>query len=136
VRQGIGKVVLDVRRGDGPPAARRYTFAALVTRDELVTQQQEAAGAAVRGLIHAQRALVANPSLATDIGRRLFPPAEAELIAELIRRDGPYYHAQISPAMVAHLNQFARDMDLLEGDVPYVRVVAEELAPLWRESLP
>src|SRR5713226_3003299 len=30
VREGIAKVLLDVRRGDGQPAARRYTFPALI----------------------------------------------------------------------------------------------------------
>ncbi|MGH7312432.1 MAG: ABC transporter substrate-binding protein, partial [Candidatus Rokuibacteriota bacterium] len=30
VRQGVGRIVVDVRRGDGPPAARDFTFAALV----------------------------------------------------------------------------------------------------------
>jgi NitT/TauT family transport system substrate-binding protein len=30
VRHGVGTVILDVRRGDGPPAARHYTFPALV----------------------------------------------------------------------------------------------------------
>ena len=35
--------------------------------------------------------LKANVARATEVGRKLFPPSEAELIAELIRRDLPYY---------------------------------------------
>ena len=31
IRRGVGKVLLDVRRGDGPPAAQNFTFAGLVT---------------------------------------------------------------------------------------------------------
>jgi hypothetical protein len=65
------------------------------------------------------------------VGRTLFPPAEAELIAELVRRDAPYYDATIRPATVAAMNRFARRMGVLPRDVPFEAVVATELAPLW-----
>src|SRR5579862_6002855 len=42
------------------------------------------------------RALKEDLSLATQVGRKLFPAAEAEIIAELIRRDLPYYDPTIS----------------------------------------
>ena len=71
-----------------------------------------------------------NVGLATGIGRKLFPPAEAELIAELIRRDLPYYDAGITREFVAGMNAFARDLGILAGDVPYERVVATQFAAL------
>jgi len=63
-------------------------------------------------------------TLATEIGCKLFPPAEADLIAELIRRDLPYYDTKISRDFVAGMNQFARQVGILSGDVPYEKVVA------------
>ena len=39
----------------------------------------------------AQRALKADVGLATKVGRALFPPAEAALIADVVARDLPYY---------------------------------------------
>ncbi|HLI26395.1 MAG TPA: ABC transporter substrate-binding protein [Chloroflexota bacterium] len=131
VRRGVGTVVLDVRRGDGPPAARHYTFPALVTTERLLAEQPRAAEAAVRALVAAQRALRADPARATEVGRKRFPPEEAELIAELIRRDAPYYDPAISPETVARLNQFAQDVGLLARPVPYEQVVAAQVAPLW-----
>ena len=65
------------------------------------------------------------------MGRKLFPPSEAELIAELIRRDLPYYDASISRDFVAGMNQFSRDVGILKGDVPFERVVATQFAHLW-----
>src|SRR6185503_15840074 len=35
-RSGVGKVLLDVRRGDGPPAARNFTFSGVATTDALI----------------------------------------------------------------------------------------------------
>jgi NitT/TauT family transport system substrate-binding protein len=70
------------------------------------------------------------------VGRKLFPPQEAELIAELIRRDLPYYDPSISPSFVAGMNQFARDIGILHGEIPYEKVVATRFSALWRPEPP
>jgi NitT/TauT family transport system substrate-binding protein len=132
VRRGVGTVVLDVRRGDGPKPAFDYTMASIAATDRLIADRPEAAEAAVRAITRTHAALKADPERATVVGRKLFPPAEAELIAELIRRDLPYYDASISPDFVAGMNSFARDLGILTHDVPYEAVVATALAPLWR----
>lgn len=129
VRKGLGSVVLDVRRGDGPRGAFDYTFASVAAPDRLLRAHPDLAGQVRRAIRKAQLALIADPSAAAAIGRRLFPAEEAELIAELIRRDLPFYDTTITPATVARLNRFARDMGLLAEDVPYARVVAAGAAP-------
>ncbi len=130
VRRGIGTVVLDVRRGDGPKPCFNYTMAAIATTDRLIERSPETAAAAVRAIVKTHEALKDDVGLATGIGRKLFPPAEAELIAELIRRDLPYYDARITREFVAGMNAFARDLGILKGDVPYERVVATQFADL------
>ena len=124
VRRGVGTVVLDVRRGDGPKPCFNYTMASIATSDSLIERSPAAAPAAVRAIAGAHAALKKDVTLATRIGRKLFPPAEAELIAELIRRDLPYYDTAISRDFVAGMNRFARDVGILSGDVPYEKIVA------------
>lgn len=131
VRRGVGKVVLDVRRGDGPKVAFNYTMASVAATDRLIDGSSDVAAAAVRAIVATQAALRANVALAAEVGRKLFPPSEAVLIEELIRRDLPFYDATISRTFVAGMNQFARDVGILRGDVPYEQVVATQLAPLW-----
>src|SRR5262249_43638416 len=96
VRRGVGTVVLDVRRGDGPKPALHYTMASIATTDRLIAHAPEMAAAAIRAIVKTQAALRQNVAGATEVGRKLFPPSEAELIAELIRRDLPYYDPTIS----------------------------------------
>jgi len=124
--------VLDVRRGDGPKPCFNYTMSALATTDRLIEGSPEAAAAAVRAIVKTHAALRADVSRATEVGRKLFPPQEAELIAELIRRDLPYYDPSISPGFVADMNQFARDIGILQSEVSYEKVVATRFAGLWR----
>jgi NitT/TauT family transport system substrate-binding protein len=131
VRRGLATVLLDVRRGDGPPAAREWTFASLVTSERLVRENPEAAAGAVRAIVKTQKALSADPSLATQVGRRMFPPEEAELIAELIDRDVPFFDPHITEDMIQNTAQFARDIGVLTGDVKYEDVVATEFRDLW-----
>ena len=133
VRRGVGTMVLDVRRGDGPKRCFNYTMASIATTDRLIERSPEAAAGAVRAMVKAQAALKENVARATDIGRKLFPPSEAELIAELIRRDLPYYDASISRDFVAGMNQFSRDVGILSGDVPYEGVVATQFSHLWKQ---
>jgi ABC-type nitrate/sulfonate/bicarbonate transport system substrate-binding protein len=134
VRRGVGTVVLDVRRGDGPKPCFNYTMASIATTDRLIERSPETAAAVVRALVKTHAALRDNVARATDIGRKLFPPAEAELIAELIRRDLPYYDAAISPTFVAGMNQFSRDEGILAGDVPYESVVATQFSHSWKQA--
>jgi ABC-type nitrate/sulfonate/bicarbonate transport system substrate-binding protein len=131
VRRGVGTVVLDVRRGDGPKPCFNYTMASVAATDRLISDSPETAAAAVRAIVKSQAALRADPERAAEVGRKLFPPSEAALIAELIRRDLPFYDAAISPEFVVGMNQFARDVGILHGEVPYDRVVATRFAPLW-----
>jgi ABC-type nitrate/sulfonate/bicarbonate transport system substrate-binding protein len=131
VRSGIGTLVLDARRGDGPPAARDYTFAAFVTTQKTIEQQPAVVEGAVRALVGAQQALKRDPGRATEAAKRLFPATEAGLIAELIRRDAPFYDPAISPRSVDALNRFARDLGILTAAAPYDGIVATGFRHLW-----
>src|SRR5437879_4768646 len=128
VRRGVGTVVLDVRRGDGPKPCFNYTMASIATTEQLIERSPDVASAVVRAMVKTQAALKENVARATEVGRKLFPPSEAELIAELIRRDLPYYDPSISRSFVAGMNQFSRDVGILTGDVPYENIVATQFS--------
>jgi ABC-type nitrate/sulfonate/bicarbonate transport system substrate-binding protein len=131
VRGGAGKVVLDVRRGLGPPEAFHYTMPVLVTSDHVIKRDPNMVASAVRAVVEVQRALKGDVGLATKVGQALFPPAEAALIADVVARDLPYYDPTISEVAVAGLNRFARASGLLQQSAPYDRVVAIEFRHLW-----
>jgi len=122
VREGFGTVVLDARR-DGTAEMKGHSFPALVCTEKTVRERPDVARAAIRAVKQAQDALRKDPGRATEIGRKLFPPQEASLIAELIRRDAPFYDPAISPQTVTSMNNFARDLGLLSRDVAYSDVV-------------
>lgn len=131
VRSGIGTLVLDARRDDAPKPAFNYTMATLATTDRLITERPEVAAGAVRAIVAAQRALRENVELAAEVGSKLFP-GEAEHIVTLVRRDLPFYQAHLSREFVAGMNRFARDIGILDADVPYEAVVAEQFSHLWQ----
>src|SRR5215813_10515760 len=128
---GMGTEVA-VRRGVGPKPCFNYTIASIATTDRLIERSPDTAAAVVRAMVKTHAALKENVARATEVGRKLFPPSEAELIAELIRRDLPYYDPSISRSFVAGMNQFSRDAGILTGDVPYEGIVATQFSHLWK----
>jgi ABC-type nitrate/sulfonate/bicarbonate transport system substrate-binding protein len=132
VQRGVGSIVLDVRRGDGPKGCFNYTMSSVAATEDLIANSSQTAAAAVRAIVRTQAALKKDPARATEVGKKLFPPVEAGLIAELIRRDLPYYDATISPDFVAGLNQFTIDMGLIKRPARYDDVVATQFSTLWK----
>jgi NitT/TauT family transport system substrate-binding protein len=132
VRRGVGRVILDVRRGLGPAAAFHYTMPVLATSARAIERDPRMVAAGLRAVVNVQRALKVDVSLATQVGRAMFPPAEAELIAAVVERDLPFYDPSISQAAVTGLNRFAQAIGLLRGTVPYDQVVATQFRHLWR----
>jgi hypothetical protein len=86
----------------------------------------------VRAIVKTQAALKADVSRAGEVGRKLFPPREAELIIELIHRDAPFYDATLSRDFIAGMTAFLRSQGVLDGAVAYEDVVATQFAPLWK----
>jgi len=132
VKSGAGTIVLDVRRGDGPAEAFNFTMASVAATEKLINERPEAAAATIRAITGAHAALRANPEVAATIGRKVFPANEASLIADLIRRDLPYYDATITPGFVEGMNAFCQRLGLLKSTPSYEDVVATQLSPLWR----
>jgi len=134
VTRGVGTIVLDVRRGDGPPGCFDYTMPVLATTDRLIERSPETAAAALRALVATQHALKADVSRATEVGDKRFPPREAGLITRVVERDLPFYDAAIRERSVAAINDFARHMSVLDEDVPYSEVVATRFRDLWHSG--
>ena len=134
LRGGLGTLVIDARRGDGPEDAQHYTFSALVTTQQTIDEKPDAVATAIRAVVRAQRALKDDPSLAATAAKRLFPAAELALIPELVRRDALYYDPTISRDTVDSLNAFARATGLLSGAPAYERIVATQFQSLWRRA--
>ena len=129
---GLAKLHLDLRRGDGPPGARYYNFAALTMTDALIEKEPEVAAAAVRAIVTTQKALKADPLLAKKVGDKVFPGDEAELMPTLVARDAPFYDATITLEAVDGLNAFAKANGLIDRPLAYDQIVAAQLSHLWK----
>jgi NitT/TauT family transport system substrate-binding protein len=132
VRGGYGTVVIDARRGDGPKQCFNFTAPTIAATEALIARSPDTVAAAVRAIVKTQGALKANVARATEVGKKLFPEAEAALIAELIRRDLPFYDATLSRDFIAGMTAFARSQGALDREVAYEDVVATQFAPLWK----
>jgi NitT/TauT family transport system substrate-binding protein len=131
ITSGLGDLVLDVRRGEGPNEAFGYTMPAVATTESLISSRPEAAAAMVRTIVRTQRELKRNIALAADVGGRLFPEREGELITHVIARDLAFYDASLSEPAIASMSRYAQDVGLLKGNPSYQDIVASQFRGLW-----
>ena len=131
VSRGVGKTLIDVRRGDDPGEVRYFTFAGMATTDNFIEREPDALAAAIRAIVKAQRALRTDPSLAREVGNRKFPKDAAELISNVVARDVEFYDPVISEEAVTKMNRFAQSIGHLSGPIPYENVVAVQFRELW-----
>ena len=129
VRHGVGTVVLDVRRGDGPDGCAGFTFPSMAASAKRLEAEPGLADAVVRAVGKAHELLKQEPALAREVGARLFPQEEAGLIQTLVERDLPWYDTTIAPADFDAMNDFLRQRGLLREAPAYEDVVCPQARP-------
>ena len=133
IHLGGGSVVIDTRRGDGPPGSRNYSFAALATTESSIETKPERIEAVIRAVVRAQSVIREDPGRATEVARKLFTAVEAELMGQILARDAEFYRPAISTDAIKEMNRFAIAVGLLSLPVPYEQVVARPFRSLWSE---
>lgn len=118
VRRGVGKVILDARRGPRPDGIEDYTFAALVTTERRTHDLPDEVRYVRDAITRAQQALVRDPQLAREVALSHFPEAEAGLISDLIQRDAPFYDPAISDRSIQAMHRFASELGLTSAPPP------------------
>lgn len=131
IEAGVGDMVIDVRRGDGPSEAFNYTMASIATSDEILTANPGLDIATVKAMNKTHSALKADPKLAYDIAKHRFPQEQADLIVPIIKRDLPQYSTGISKEFVEGMSVFCQSLGLLKDIKPYETVVSEAAIPHW-----
>jgi NitT/TauT family transport system substrate-binding protein len=131
VRKGIGTVVVDARRGDGPAGCAGYTFSALMCSEAMLAERFEVVEGVVAGLMEVQGMLRADPELATSAVAGIFPEVEAGLIAGLIARDAPYYRPEIDEDEVTSMMQFVGKRGMSTAHLTHADLVPRRVAELW-----
>src|SRR5262249_8330958 len=99
--------------------------------EALIAREPERVAAAVRAIVRTQRRLAREPARATEVGRRRFPPAAAEIIAAIVERDLAFYDPVVHESAVAAMNGFGQAIGLLAAPVAYEEVVASCFRDLW-----
>jgi ABC-type nitrate/sulfonate/bicarbonate transport system substrate-binding protein len=132
ITRGIGRIHIDSRRdGDRFRGVGHFTFAALITTDEIIARRRAEVASVVRAIVQTHKTLRANPARAAEVGQRRFPPDAAALIPSLVERDLPFYDPRITQESVDGINRFAQSLGLVERPIPYGQMVAETFRDLW-----
>jgi len=131
VRRGVGKIFVDIRRGDAPQESRGFTFPALMTSDAVIREHPAAAKMMVKSIISAQAALKGEAALAEKAASRLFPSYETSLITDVIKPDLAYFDPAVSAQSIDSMLKFDASLGIDTTGIAYADVVATEFSHLW-----
>jgi len=132
-RQRFAAVLVDLRRGEGPPAAQAVAMPTLQGMSETLTRRRDAVRRAVRAVTRAQRRLRGDTEFAAQVAERALRGADPQLIRAVLEAEAPGYRPAVSREAVAHLiSAFPAG----RGPAPeggYEQIVATAFAPLWAD---
>ena len=107
-------------------------MATLAATDKLIAEQPEKIADAVRAIASTQLALQKEVQLAENVAARLFPQDSSHIV-ELVRRDLPFYRSDLTHSFIEGMNRFARRINILDEDVLFSKVVAEQFSEYWHK---
>lgn len=136
IGRGSANLVLDIRRGDGPPGCFHYTMPCIATTDEMIADRPEVVRAIIRGIVKTQKALKSNIGLADKVGAALFDAEVRAALLKVVERDLPYYRPSISREFATGMSSYAREVGLLTSEPSYAQIVARQFASEWIEDEP
>lgn len=136
IERGLGNLVLDIRRGDGPADCFYYTMPCIATTDEMIASRPDVVRGVLRGIIKTQHMLKSDITLANRVGIRFFDAEVGAMIANVVKRDLPYYRPEISRQFVEKMTRYARDVGLLTCEPSYEQVVAKQVCSGWTDGEP
>jgi ABC-type nitrate/sulfonate/bicarbonate transport system substrate-binding protein len=125
-QHGVGTIVLDARRGDGPAGSTEFTFAGVAATSRTIGANPDLGGAVTRAIRRAHALLKEDVSRAAAVGSKLFPAEEAALIGTLVARDLPWYDTTITPHQFAAMNEFLRRQAAIANIARFEDVVIVE----------
>jgi ABC-type nitrate/sulfonate/bicarbonate transport system substrate-binding protein len=127
----LARYFLDPRLGTGPRFLQYMTFPTLQASDRYIQANAQAVERVVRAVVKAQKRLREDPEAGVQVARKVFPNLDVALIRSVIAIDKATYHAPITEEAMRAVGQFHRQTGVVKADVPYDRIVASHLEPLW-----
>ncbi len=132
-KEKLGKVILDLRQGDGPAGASRSTFATLQATEEFVKGNPEVIGRVISALCKATKAVREDPRKFVPVAKKYFPNVEDDVLERALLGESSSYGSEITAEMIKSVSDINVAVAVIKGphgleDV----VVAAEHRSHWR----
>lgn len=132
-QEKVAKMHLDMRKGEGPPAASRATFFTLQATDDFVRANTELTRKVMRAVCLATKAAKADVPAAVRVAQKYYPKMDPALLSVILANEAPTFGTEITAEMIAGVAESALAVKAIQkayalDDV----VIGRDHRPLWR----
>lgn len=128
---GLARYFVDPRQGQGPTFLQFMTFSTLQAGDRFIQANPQTAEKIVRAISKTHKRLREDPAAGVQVGQKIFPKLDVELIRQVVAIERNTYYPAISEEAIRAANEFQKISGAVKGDVPYSKVVAVQFKHLW-----
>lgn len=127
-----GKMFLDLRKGEGPPAASRATFFTLQATEEYLKANPEVVRKAIRAICKGTKAAKADPQAALKVAQKYFPKLDTAILAAALQSESVTFGTEITDEMIKAVSDAAVSVKVIQkGYSTDDVVVAKDFRALW-----
>lgn len=133
VRDGKGKALFDMLKGDGPEVLRQRKFTAVIVTDTFLKEKPEVAQKLVRATTKATALLYSDHDAAFSVAQKYFPNIDKAVLRVICDRliSARAYSTKIDQKAIDAENDFLIKDGALKAPVRYEDVVAAEMSKFW-----
>jgi len=131
-QEKTGKLFLDLRKGEGPPAASRATFYTLQATEEYVRANPEVVRKAMRAICKGTKAAKADPQAALKVAQKYFPKLDAAILGVALQSESVTFGTEITDDMIKAVSDAALSVKVIQkGFSTDDVVIGKDFRSLW-----
>ena len=133
VRDGKGKALFDMLKGDGSDIMRQRVFTSMVVTESFLKDRSDIAQRMVRATTKATALLYSDPNAGFEVAQKYFPNIDKGVLREICGRliAARAFLTRIDRKAVDAENDFLIKEGVIKAPVRYEDVVATEMSKFW-----
>jgi len=132
-QEKVAKLHLDLRKGEGPPAASRATFFTLQATEDFVRANTELTRKVMRAVCLATKAAKADVPAAAKVAQKYYPKMDPALLSVILANEAPTFGSEITADMISGVSESALAAKVIQKAYTLDNVViGKDHRPLWR----
>lgn len=132
-KEKVGEILIDLRKGEGPSAASRSTFASLQATDDYINANPEVVKHVISAICKATKDLHDDPRKFLPVAKKYFPNTDQAVLERALLNEAASYGTQVTSEMIKSVSDVNLSLSVIQHNYAIDNVVVgAAYRPLWK----